>query len=89
VAESSLCQSPGVATLSYPTLLYLATQVPPAAPPHLTPQVASGLRALEAAGLVHGDLATRNILVFPGHTVKISDLGAARPLYRWQEAADY
>ena len=27
VAESSLSQSPGVATLSYPTLLYIATQV--------------------------------------------------------------
>jgi len=69
VAESSLSQSPGVATLSYPTLLYIATQI------------ASGLRALESAGLVHRDIATRNMLVYPGHLVKVSHQGSASPAF--------
>ena len=31
--------------------------------------------------IVHGDLAARNILVFPGNIVKVADFGMSRQLY--------
>lgn len=59
-------------------------------------QVAAGLAALHAAGLVHGDVKPRNVMVTPGAgspTVKLVDFGsaaddwpvAATPLYAGPE----
>ena len=31
--------------------------------------------------IVHGDLAARNVLVFPGEVVKVADFGMSRQLY--------
>src|SRR5262249_18474431 len=41
-------------------------------------QIAAGLAAAHAAGIVHGDLKPANLMVTPGGTIKIMDFGLAR-----------
>jgi serine/threonine protein kinase/peroxiredoxin len=41
-------------------------------------QIAAGLAAAHAAGVVHGDLKPANLMVTPGGTIKIMDFGLAR-----------
>lgn len=45
-------------------------------------QAASGLTAMHAAGLVHGDIKPHNLLVSEGHEVVVADLGLARSARR-------
>ena len=41
-------------------------------------QVAAGLAAAHAAGVVHGDLKPANLIVTPSGTIKIMDFGLAQ-----------
>jgi serine/threonine-protein kinase len=41
-------------------------------------QIASGLAAAHAAGVVHGDLKPANLMITPNGTIKIMDFGLAR-----------
>ncbi|CAG7733757.1 unnamed protein product [Allacma fusca] len=56
-------------TLPLPVLLHFCTQI------------AKGMDFIEQKNVIHGDLATRNVLVFEKHVVKITDFGLSRKLY--------
>ena len=43
-------------------------------------QVAAGASALHAAGVVHRDIAARNVLIGAGFMVKLADFGLSRDL---------
>jgi alkyl hydroperoxide reductase subunit AhpC len=45
-------------------------------------QIAAGMAAAHAAGIVHGDLKPENVMVTAGGTVKVLDFGLARRLRR-------
>ncbi|MHC4933473.1 MAG: serine/threonine-protein kinase, partial [Planctomycetota bacterium] len=45
---------------------------------HIGREVARGLAAIHAAGVIHRDLKPENVLITEGHVVKVMDLGVAR-----------
>ncbi|CAG7721891.1 unnamed protein product [Allacma fusca] len=47
---------------------------------HFCKQIAKGMDFI-AQNVIHGDLATRNVLVFENHVVKITDFGFSRKVY--------
>lgn len=44
-------------------------------------QIANGMEYLSSHGIIHGDVAARNMLIGDGGVVKISDLGISRTIY--------
>ncbi|XP_035711954.1 vascular endothelial growth factor receptor kdr-like isoform X2 [Folsomia candida] len=48
-------------------------------------QIASAMQYLEMKHVIHGDLATRNVLLQDNDTAKLSDFGLSRKLYEYSD----
>jgi len=48
-------------------------------------EIASGMDYIQRKHVVHGDLATRNVVLDKYLTCKISDFGLSRKLYEYQK----